>query len=259
MNGVTQTFKARDYKTVNRGGWTNLARTGCDSSKPFGPVEFRQARSWLDSNGWIPWREIRHVLCLASGGGQQAPLFASLGCRVVSADLSPEQLNRDRAAARRFGFAIECVEADMLDLSCLHGRDFDLVYQGVSACYVPDVRKLYREVASVVRPAGYYFVEHWNPVHLQLDEPSWNGRAYQVSLPGKPGQSIPWTSPDGEAICWHYWHSLSALIGGVCDAGFNLLRMSERQYGDLSAEPGSDAHLTAYLPAFFSLFAQRRT
>src|SRR5690349_9128844 len=35
------------------------------------------------------------VLCLASGGGQQAPILAAAGADVVSFDLSDEQLARD--------------------------------------------------------------------------------------------------------------------------------------------------------------------
>src|SRR5262249_38927681 len=104
---------------------------------------------------------VRQVLCLASAGGQQAPMFASLGCRVVSADLCPEQLERDASTAKRLGFEIECVECDMLDLSPLYGRNFDLVYQAVSACYAPNVAKLYAEVARVLKHGGFYRVEHW--------------------------------------------------------------------------------------------------
>jgi len=110
------------------------------------------------------------VLCLACGGGQQAALFASLGYRVTLADISPDQLQIDRAVAEEYGLKIELVEADMLDLSRLHGRQFDLVYQAVSACYVPDVQRLYREVARVIKPGGWYRVEHWNPVQLQLPD-----------------------------------------------------------------------------------------
>src|SRR5215469_13734955 len=104
------------YTAVNRRGWAYLASHGSDSSQLYGPQQFKNARDYLDPLGWIPWHEVRQVLCLGAGGGQQVPLFASLNCRVTSADLSPEQLRRDRESAGRSGFQIECVEADMLDL-----------------------------------------------------------------------------------------------------------------------------------------------
>lgn len=78
----------------------------------------------------------------------------------------PEQLQRDREVAQHYCFDIECLEGDMLDLSALYGREFDLVYQPVSALYVPDVPLLYREVFRVPKPGGLYWIEHWNPVQM---------------------------------------------------------------------------------------------
>ena len=40
------------------------------------------------------------VLCLAGGGGQQSVIYSLLGADVTVFDLTPEQLDRDRAAAR---------------------------------------------------------------------------------------------------------------------------------------------------------------
>ena len=53
----------------------------------------------------------RDVLCLASGGGQQAPLLAAAGARVTSWDNSPQQLALDRHVAEREGLALEIVDA----------------------------------------------------------------------------------------------------------------------------------------------------
>lgn len=152
----------------------------------------------------------------------------------------------------------------MLDLSTLHGRDFDLVYQAVSACYVPDVRRLYGEVARVLRPNGYYRVEHWNPVHIQLaDQPARGEEGYRIVRPQVPGRAVPWSGGGANGsgsgtICWHYVHPLHDLIGGLGDAGLELLRFAELQRGDEAAEPGSPEHLAAYLPPFFTLLARRR-
>jgi SAM-dependent methyltransferase len=258
----TACFRPRGYKVVNRRAWTYLARHGSDSSKPFGEQHFAQARHWLDPDGWIRWHEVRHVLCLASGGGQQAPMFASLDCRVVSSDLCPEQLHHDSETARQYGYEIECVEADMLDLSSLHGRDFDLVYQAISACYVPNVRRLYTEVSRVIRPGGYYRVEHWNPVSMQLDDDArWTGRGYELVRPYISGRLHVWRSAvingKGSTECWHYIHNLTDLIGGLCDAGFRILQFAERGVQDEAAEPGSEQHLHAYARPFFSLYAQK--
>jgi SAM-dependent methyltransferase len=254
--------KARNYRCVNRQAWSRLAEGGNDSSQPYGQPQFARARHWLDPQGWIDWPKTRYVLCLAAGGGQQAPLFASLGCRVVSADLCPEQLDRDLETAQQYDLEIECVEADMLDLSALHGRNFDLVYQAISACYVPDVRRLYAEVSRVLRPGGRYRVEHWNPVSMQLsDEKTWTGRGYELARPYVSGSLYVWKSkswPGGPITeCWHYIHSLTELIGGLCDAGFHILHFDERGYEDVTAEPGSDIHVQTFVRPFFTLYAEK--
>jgi len=261
MAAIRQT-KSRNYRAVNRLGWSRLAEQGCDSSQPYGRKEFSHARYWLDPDGWIDWSEVRNVLCLAAGGGQQAPMFATLDCCVVSADLCPDQLDRDREAAHSYGLEIECVEADMLDLSALHGRDFDLVYQAISACYVPDVRRLYEQVARVLRPGGYYRVEHWNPVSMQLaDNPKWTGRGYELVRPYVSGQLHVWRDAGGDNFvsteCWHFLHSLDDLIGGLCNAGFQILRFGERGQADQTARPGTAAHIQAFVNPFISLYARK--
>jgi SAM-dependent methyltransferase len=250
-----------DYQLVNRQGWDLLSRAGCDSSAPYGPAQFRRARAYLDGDGWLPWRRIGRVLCLAAGGGQQAPLFAWLGAQVTVVDLSPEQLARDREIADRYGLAVECVEADMLDLTVLGRRRFDLVYQPVSVCYVPDVARLHREVHRVLAPGGLYRVEHWNPVHMQLADQRWDG-GYRLGRPQRSDQPVPWSDggdPDapGTVRCLHYIHSFDQLLGSLCDAGFVILRYRERWGGDATAPPGSPAHVAAYVPPFLRLLARR--
>jgi SAM-dependent methyltransferase len=249
---------AADYSEVNRLGWARLVHDGCGSSHPFGPTEFAQARSMLDPTGRLPWNEIRSVLCLAAAGGQQAPLFASLGYEVVSADLCLDQLRKDQAVALQHGFAIECIEADMMDLSSLYGCGFDLVFQAVSACYIPNARQLYREVSKVLRREGLYRVEHWNPLHLQLAEhDSWNGRAYQIERPLETGVPIPWHGPSfGQPLCLHFMHSLEDLIGGLCAAGFSIIDFYSRYAGNLDAPPGSHEHLASFIPPFFTILGR---
>ena len=213
----------------------------------------------LDPAGWFPWRRLRTVLCLAAGGGQQGPLFASLGYEVTVVDLSPEQLDRDRATARRHGLKLDCVEADMQDLSALPRGSFDLVYQPVSSLYVPDIRQCYR--------AGGGRDQAGRAVLQRALEPGpdaacrgrrWDGEAYRVALLPGTGPH-PW--PPGElteATCWHYIHSLEDMLGGLCDAGFAIVRFDERGQGEPGASPGSQEHLDCYLPAHFGILARRR-
>jgi len=249
------------YQQHNKDAWSYLVRQREASTRAYGQEEFRQAQYWLDPDSWIPWPRISKVLCLASGGGQQGPLFASLGLDVTVVDLSPEQLATDRKTARRHGLKLRCVQGDMTDLSHFHGAGFDLVYQPISSLYVPDIRRVYHEVFRVLRPGGYYWVEHWNPMQMQLAESTpWDGEAYRVKYRQDTGQPLAWehSSNQGEsAVSWNYIHSLTSLVGGVCDAGMVILRFGERQDGNANAQPGSNAHMSAFIPSFFSTLARR--
>jgi SAM-dependent methyltransferase len=249
------------YRTVNQAGWDRLARSGCDSSAPYGPYQFTEAPTWLDEHGWLPWDHFRSVLCLAAGGGQQAPLFAYLGYDVTVVDLSAEQLRRDGEVAERHGLRIRRIQGDMLDLSMLGEHTFDLVYQPVSSLYIPDMHRCYRQVARVLRADGLYFAEHWNPVQMQLSTSQhWDGEAYRIAHRPQRGVGMAWIA-DGqgaETTCHHFIHSMGDLIGGLCSAGFAIIRFAERSAADPQAPGGSGPHLAAYLPTFFAILACRR-
>lgn len=248
------------YRAVNRECWDLLSLA---DDPALDEEDFESARATLDPYDWIPWDDVRTVLCLAGAGGEQGPLFAALGLDVTVADLSPGQLARDREVAEEHGLSLECLEADMADLSALYGRDFDLVYQSISSVYVPDVVAVYREVAKVLADSGLYLVEHWTATQAQLADDPWDGTAYRVARPLVKGEPIPWyaeTATVGDRVptCWHYLHPLDELVGGLCDAGFVIEGARESEAGDLQAEPGSEEHLNAFLPPFLALKARKR-
>lgn len=254
----------QSFVDVNRRAWDRLARSGSSYSSPYPRHDPEFARHILDPHGWLPWNRLTSVLCLASAGGQQGPLFATLGLAVTVADLSPEQLDRDRAEADRLRVEIECVEADMGDLSMLSGRHFDLVFQPVSAIYVPDVRPVYQQVSQVLRQGGLYQVTHWNPVQMQLaDDKPWDGSAYRVTRRQERGVPIRWSARiDDEDPTWntclHYIHPLEDLLGGLCDAGFVISRYSEYSPSVPQPAPATIEHLGRYLPTVLTILARRR-
>lgn len=247
------------YIAVNRRGWNQLSDSGCDSAAIVDSGALTHARDILDRNGWLPWSQLRRVLCLAGGGGQQGPLFAALGYEVTVADVSEAQLAKDAEAADRYGLIIETVQCDAMDPAALHGRRFDLVYQPVSSLYLPDVRRLYRVVAGLLRAGGLFWCEHWNPVEMQLDDVvAWDGGAYRLSRPQGIG---PIPAPAGvraeDAVCWHYVHRLHDLIGGLGDAGLSIIGFAERPGADIDAPPATREHLGAFVPGFFTVLARK--
>jgi hypothetical protein len=52
-------------------------------------------------------------------------------------------------------------------------------------------------------------------------------------------------------------HPLSALLGGICRAGFTIEDVSEPDHARPDAEVGSFAHRAAYLPPYLRVLARR--
>jgi SAM-dependent methyltransferase len=244
---------------ANRRAYDYLARSRSSASAPWPQGTQAAQRSWLDEFGWLPWDDLRTVLVLCGAGGQQAPAFAALGLQVTVVDISEGQLAIDRRVAARRGFDIECVRADVQDLSALAGRTFDLVYHPVSTCYLPDPRACYRAVARLLRPGGLYLSDHWNPAQMQLADPAWDGSGYRLvhrAGSGSPLRIVDPSTADGPD-CQYFAHRLQDLIGGICEAGFVIERFAERGLVDGQSQPGTREHLGAYLAPFYEVLARR--
>jgi SAM-dependent methyltransferase len=252
------------YTVANRQAWDHWARLGSISSQPVSDIDRAAARRLVDPDGWLPWAEIGNVLCLAAGGGQQGPAFAALGCAVTVVDSLGEQLAIDREVAQREGLDVNCIKGDMCELARLGIGGFDLVYQPISSCYVNDVATVHRQVRRVLRPHGLYRVEHWNPVHMRL----WSAPRspdhdyYRLQVDGDLRAPIVTTvsaGPAGEPLLesWTFPHTLTELIGTLCESGFVVRRLAEDCGGDAMAAPGTDEHLAAVVPPFFRMLARR--
>jgi SAM-dependent methyltransferase len=252
--------RAARYAQVNRRAWNYLASVGSSASEPWSMGSVVEQRAWVDEFGWLPWKDLHSVLLLCGAGGQQAPTFASLGLAVTVVDLSEEQLAIDRSVASERDLNLECIRANACDLSVLAGRTFDLVYQPVSTCYMPDPRLCYRNVAGLLRPGGLYLSDHWNPAQIQLSgDNRWDGSAYRIGSPSGTGEGLQVTHPSTESgpSCMYFAHRLADLVGGICDAGFVIERFAERGLSNPAAAPDTQEHLGAFIPPFYEVLARR--
>jgi len=191
------------------------------------------------------------VLCLASGGGQQSAVFGLLGARVTVLDLTEGQLDGDRKAAEHYGYEVTTLKGDMRDLSCFHDGAFDLVYQGTSMGYIPDVRQVYAEVARVLRTGGVYRVDFSQPGVFSTQ---WNGEAYCITRPY--AENIH-RREDGAIEFRHY---LSDIFNGLLDMGFSIERVHEEPHYQRKApqaQPGSWTHQQIYVSGGFAIVAKK--
>ena len=94
------------------------------------------------------------ILGLASGGGQQMPVFCALGAECTVLDYSQAQLETERMVAQREGYDITVVRADMTRPLPFPEESFDLIFHPVSNCYVEEVLPIWRECARVLKRGG---------------------------------------------------------------------------------------------------------
>ena len=163
----------------NRRAWNGAALQGSVWSVPADGETIARARAgtWQViltprlpvPRAWFGEVRGRRILCLASGGGQQAPVLSAAGAQVVSFDLSEAQLAKDLAVARREQLALQCVQGDMARLSCFADASFDLIFHPASNVFVPDVQVVWRECHRVLRPGGMLLAGFMNPAVFMFD------------------------------------------------------------------------------------------
>lgn len=250
----------------NARAWDLLAGHGVALARPATDDAFGDPRSWLGGGGpndrrpWLPASlQGLEVLCLAAGGGKHGPLYAAAGARVTVVDLSAAMLDLDRQVARERGIHIEILQASMDDLKALGTARFDVVIHPVSTCYLPDVAAVFTSVATVTRPGGLYVSQHKSPISLQASiTPNGAGR-FELAWPLDDHQPLPPEPPSRlrEAGTQEFVHSLTALFGGICQAGFVIEDVHEPTHVKTGAEIGSFAHRAMFIPPYVRILARR--
>jgi len=260
--------KQDEIAWINERHWERQVEEGCGFTVPWLDLDrdlLRQFAAGLLSAipepllteyppGVFAGVEGKDVLCLASGGGQQSAVFGLLGARVTVVDLTEGQLAGDRKAAAHYGYEVTPIRADMRDLSCLDDGSFDLVYQGPSMAYIPDVREVYSEVARVLRKGGLYRADAGNPAVQFVD---WDGEGYRITRPyaeriGRPGD-------DGKGAI-EFRHYLSDTFNGLLAAGLSVEEVCEApEHFQCAPEalPGSWEHYLMHVGSGFAIVARK--
>jgi SAM-dependent methyltransferase len=208
------------------------------------------------------------VLCLAGGGGQQSAVFSLLGARVTVLDLTPEQLEGDRVAARHYGYEVTTIQGDMRDLSALPDASYRRVYQPISTFHVPDLREVYAGVARVLKPGGLYFADYCVPLLYMAEDRGWDGSGYALRV-GEPyvrgaileTEAGRMNYAEGESF-GEFHHLLSDIVNGLVAEGLEIRGVWETPRPGLGApladlEPGSQEHRERYLPLGLSVIAAK--
>ncbi|MFF2527149.1 class I SAM-dependent methyltransferase [Streptomyces liangshanensis] len=228
----------------NRAAWDTYVQEGNEWSTPVSAEEVGRARAgdWSIvlvghepvDRSWLPADLTgKDVLCLASGGGQQAPILAAAGARVTTFDNSPGQLGQDRLVAERDGLELRTVLGDMSDLSAFGDATFDVVFHPVSNLFVPDVTVVWRECFRVLRPGGTLLAGFLNPDTYLFDHEALDERGELIVVHKLPYSDVTCYSAEeraakfGADAALEYSHSLTDQIGGQLAAGFAVTGFAE--------------------------------
>ncbi|MFH5881084.1 class I SAM-dependent methyltransferase [Liberiplasma polymorphum] len=178
---------------------------------------------------WFPDVKGLKILGLASGGGQQMPIFKALGADCTVLDYSTKQLESERIIAQREGYHINIVHADMTKPLPFNDESFDLIFHPVSNCYIKDVKSVFKECYRVLKKGGLLLSGLDNSINYIVDE--------QETM---IIQKLPFNPLEDEALyqkCldndWgiQFSHTLEEQIGGQLQAGFRLLDLYEDTNG----------------------------
>jgi SAM-dependent methyltransferase len=232
-----------DARAYNREAWNREVEGGKNRwSQPVDAETIAKARQGdfsilLTENipvphKWFPHLRGADVLCLASGGGQQGPLLATVGANVTVFDNSPAQLKQDQFVAEREALSLRTVEGDAADLSVFADESFDLIFNPVSTVFMQDVRAVWREAHRVLRHGGILMTASMNPIHYIFDLYKADEGILEIahSIPYSDLTSIPKEDLDElieKGLPVEFGHSLTDLLGGQCDAGFVITNLYE--------------------------------
>ncbi|MBY5033758.1 class I SAM-dependent methyltransferase [Streptococcus gallolyticus] len=178
---------------------------------------------------WFGDLKGKKVLGLASGGGQQMPIFTALGATCTVLDYSGKQIESERLVAEREGYEIEAIQGDMTKPLPFEDETFDLIFHPVSNCYVKDVEPIFAEAYRVLKKGGIFLGGFDNGVNYLVDE---NEEKIIWAMPFDPTTDEKARAfMEVEDCGMQFSHTLEEQIGGQLKAGFLLQDLYEDTNG----------------------------
>ena len=229
-----------DYQDINAETIDRWIDGGWEWGKPISHESFVKAAAGEWDIKLTPTKSVPHewfgdlrgkkILGLASGGGQQMPVFAALGAECTVFDYSKKQIESDIAVAEREGYEIRAIRGDMTKPLPFDDGQFDLIFHPVSNCYVKDVKSIWRECYRVLKPGGYLLsgTDHFVNYIVDADE-----KEIINSLPFDPTENEEQRKQlEADDAGMQFSHTIEEQINGQLEAGFTLLELYEDTNGE---------------------------
>lgn len=226
---------------MNRRNWDERAAIHArDSTGDYMLDRFRAGEDALHEIeaaelGDISGKRVLHLQCHI---GQDTLCLVRRGAIVTGLDFSSAALNVARRLSDETGLKADFVEGTVDQAPDLAPGPFDLVFTTWGTiCWLPDVKEWAKIIASVLAPGGELYFADAHPAFSVLEE--YAGRfvpTYDFQTPADgPLQFVNETTYTGDpSIMTHQstqeWiHSLSAVLGGLIDAGLVITMFREHE------------------------------
>ncbi|MGI6239583.1 MAG: class I SAM-dependent methyltransferase [Christensenellales bacterium] len=248
------------YTAANAQAWDSWVEGGIEWGVPITSEEFARAKkgdwgvhltpSKHVPREWFPDMLRTKVLCLAGGGGQQAPIFTALGAACTVLDNSARQLATEKEVAAREGYEIALVKGDMTRTLPFADGSFDLIFHPVSNCYVENVYHVWRECHRVLKRGGILLAGMDNGINFLFND--YDAMKVENRLPYNPlrDQALAARLTPDDGV--QFSHTLEEQIGGQLRAGFRLTDII-----DDYDRPGA-GKLSEYTPLYIATRAVKR-
>lgn len=185
---------------------------------------------------WLGDLRGKKVLGLASGGGQQMPIFVALGADCTVLDYSDKQIESEKIVAQREDYAITIVQADMTKPLPFEDDSFDMIFHPVSNCFVEEVKPIWKECYRVLKKGGSLLSGLDIGINYIFDEEE---RIITNTLPFNPLKNEDHLrqlqKSDGGI---QFSHTIEEQVNGQLEAGFTLKAL----YGDTNGKGNLHEH-----------------
>ena len=179
---------------------------------------------------WFGNLKDKKILGLASGGGQQMPIFVALGANCTVLDYSDKQLEAEKMVAEREKYEIEIIKADMTKKLPFADNSFDIIFHPVSNCYIESVEPVFKECYRILKKGGILLCGLGTEINYLVDE---NEEKIVFSMPFNPLKNEEHREFLQKLDCgYQFSHNLSEQLGGQLKAGFILTNIEDDTDGE---------------------------
>lgn len=229
----------KSYQQINKETIDKWAENGWEWSKPVSHEEYMKAKNgkWdvfltptvPVPHNWLGELKGKKILGLASGVGQQMPIFSALGAECTVLDYSSKQIESEIMVSKREDYEIEAIEGDMTKILPFEDESFDIVFHPVSNCYVEDVYHVFNEAYRVLKKGGVFLAGLNNEINYIVDNDEKEIVWKMPFNPLKDEKAKEFMVKENAGI--QFSHNMTEQIGGQLKAGFTLVDIYEDTNG----------------------------